>query len=163
MLHIVLVEPEIPQNTGNIARTCAATGSVLHLVRPLGFDISDAAVKRAGLDYWHLVTVKVYENLDDLFQKNRIEQMRLFSTKAPRAHTDADYRDGCFLFFGKETKGLPEDFLRAHYDDCVRIPMRSAARSLNLSNSVAVGVFEALRQLEYPNLSEHGALSCRNI
>ena len=163
MLNIVLVEPEIPQNTGNIARTCAATGSVLHLVRPLGFDISDAAVKRAGLDYWHLVTVKVYENLDDLFQKNRIEQMRLFSTKAPRAHTDADYRDGCFLFFGKETKGLPEDFLRAHYDDCVRIPMRSAARSLNLSNSVAVGVFEALRQLEYPNLSEHGALSCRNI
>lgn len=163
MLHIVLVEPEIPQNTGNIARTCAATGSILHLVRPLGFDISDAAVKRAGLDYWHLVTVKVYENLDDLFQKNRIEQMRLFSTKAPRAHTDADYRDGCFLFFGKETKGLPEDFLRAHYDDCVRIPMRSAARSLNLSNSVAVGVFEALRQLEYPNLSEHGALSCRNI
>lgn len=163
MLNIVLVEPEIPQNTGNIARTCAATGSILHLVRPLGFDISDAAVKRAGLDYWHLVTVKVYENLDDLFQKNRIEQMRLFSTKAPRAHTDADYRDGCFLFFGKETKGLPEDFLRAHYDDCVRIPMRSAARSLNLSNSVAVGVFEALRQLEYPNLSEHGALSCRNI
>lgn len=163
MLNIVLVEPEIPQNTGNIARTCAATGSILHLVRPLGFDISDAAVKRAGLDYWHLVTVKVYENLDDLFRKNRIEQMRLFSTKAPRAHTDADYRDGCFLFFGKETKGLPEDFLRAHYDDCVRIPMRSAARSLNLSNSVAVGVFEALRQLEYPNLSEHGALSCRNI
>ncbi len=163
MLHIVLVEPEIPQNTGNIARTCAATGSVLHLVRPLGFDISDAAVKRAGLDYWRFVTVKVYENLDDLFQKNRIEQLRLFSTKAPRAHTDADYRDGCFLFFGKETKGLPEDFLRAHYDDCVRIPMRSAARSLNLSNSVAVGVFEALRQLEYPNLSEHGALSCRNI
>lgn len=163
MLNIVLVEPEIPQNTGNIARTCAATGSVLHLVRPLGFDISDAAVKRAGLDYWRFVTVKVYENLDDLFQKNRIEQMRLFSTKAPRAHTDADYRDGCFLFFGKETKGLPEDFLRAHYDDCVRIPMRSAARSLNLSNSVAVGVFEALRQLEYPNLSEHGALSCRNI
>ena len=163
MLNIVLVEPEIPQNTGNIARTCAATGSVLHLVRPLGFDISDAAVKRAGLDYWHFVTVKVYENLDDLFQKNRIEQMRLFSTKAPRAHTDADYRDGCVLFFGKETKGLPEDFLRAHYDDCVRIPMRSAARSLNLSNSVAVGVFEALRQLEYPNLSEHGALSCRNI
>ena len=163
MLHIVLVEPEIPQNTGNIARTCAATGSVLHLVRPLGFDISDAAVKRAGLDYWHFVTVKVYENLDDLFQKNRIEQLRLFSTKAPRAHTDADYRDGCFLFFGKETKGLPEDFLRAHYDECVRIPMRSAARSLNLSNSVAVGVFEALRQLEYPNLSEHGALSCRNI
>ena len=163
MLHIVLVEPEIPQNTGNIARTCAATGSVLHLVRPLGFDISDAAVKRAGLDYWRFVTVKVYENLDDLFQKNRIEQLRLFSTKAPRAHTDADYRDGCFLFFGKETKGLPEDFLRAHYDDCVRIPMRSAARSLNLSNSVAVGVFDALRQLEYPNLSEHGALSCRNI
>ena len=158
MLNIVLVEPEIPQNTGNIARTCAATGSVLHLVRPLGFDISDAAVKRAGLDYWHFVTVKVYENLDDLFQKNRIEQLRLFSTKAPRAHTDADYRDGCFLFFGKETKGLPEEFLAAHYDDCVRIPIRAEARSLNLSNSVAVGVFEALRQQDFPHLLEQGGM-----
>lgn len=158
MLNIVLVAPEIPQNTGNIARTCAATGSVLHLVKPLGFDISDSAVKRAGLDYWHLVDVRVYEDLDDLFARNDIRQMRLFSTKAPRAYTEADYTDGCFLFFGRETKGLPEEFLNAHYESCVRIPMREAARSLNLSNSVAVGVFEALRQQEFPHLKDHGKM-----
>jgi len=110
MLNIVLVAPEIPQNTGNIARTCAATGSVLHLIKPLGFDISDAAVKRAGLDYWHLVEVRVYEDLEDFFSKNDVKQMRLFSTKAPRAYTEAAYDDGCYLFFGRETKGLPEDF-----------------------------------------------------
>lgn len=158
MLNIVLVAPEIPQNTGNIARTCAATGSVLHLVKPLGFDISDAAVKRAGLDYWHLVDVRVYEDLDELFARNRIAQMRLFSTKAPRCYSEAEYEDGCFLFFGRETRGLPEDFLRAHYEDCVRIPMREEARSLNLSNSVAVGVFEALRQLQFPHLLDHGCM-----
>ena len=104
MLNVVLVEPEIPQNTGNIARTCAATGSVLHLVKPLGFDISERAVRRAGLDYWHLVDVRVYENLDELFEKNDIRQMRLFSTKAPRAYTEADYADGCFLFFGYDNE-----------------------------------------------------------
>lgn len=158
MLHVVLVAPEIPQNTGNIARTCAATGSVLHLVKPLGFDISDAAVKRAGLDYWHLVEVRVYEDLEDFFSKNDVTQMRLFSTKAPRAYTEADYADGCYLFFGRETKGLPEDFLNAHYDSCVRIPMREEARSLNLSNSVAVGVFEALRQLRFPHLQDRGKM-----
>lgn len=158
MLHVVLVAPEIPQNTGNIARTCAATGSVLHLVKPLGFDISDAAVKRAGLDYWHLVEVRVYEDLSDFFSKNDVKQMRLFSTKAPRAYTEADYEDGCYLLFGRETKGLPEDFLNAHYDCCVRIPMREEARSLNLSNSVAVGVFEALRQLQFPHLRDWGKM-----
>lgn len=158
MLHVVLVAPEIPQNTGNIARTCAATGSVLHLVKPLGFDISDAAVKRAGLDYWHLVEVRVYEDLDDFFAKNDVKQMRLFSTKAPRAYTEADYEDGCYLLFGRETKGLPEDFLNAHYDCCVRIPMRDEARSLNLSNSVAVGVFEALRQQQFPHLRDCGKM-----
>lgn len=158
MLHVVLVAPEIPQNTGNIARTCAATGSVLHLVKPLGFDISDAAVKRAGLDYWRLVEVRVYEDLEDFFSKNDVTQMRLFSTKAPRAYTEADYADGCYLFFGRETKGLPEDFLNAHYDSCVRIPMREEARSLNLSNSVAVGVFEALRQLRFPHLQDRGKM-----
>ena len=158
MLHVVLVEPEIPANTGNIARTCAATGSVLHLVKPLGFDISDKAVKRAGLDYWHLVDVRVYEDLDDFFAKNHPSCLRLFSTKAPRGYTEADYRDGCFLFFGRETRGLPEDFLEAHRADCVRIPMREEARSLNLSNSVAVGVFEALRQLEFPHLCEFGKM-----
>ena len=158
MLNVVLVAPEIPQNTGNIARTCAATGSVLHLVKPLGFDISERAVRRAGLDYWHLVDVRVYEDLDELFARNAVGQMRLFSTKAPRGYTEADYRDGCFLFFGRETRGLPEDFLEAHRPDCVRIPMREEARSLNLSNSVAVGVFEALRQLEFPHLCEFGKM-----
>jgi len=158
MLNVVLVAPEIPQNTGNIARTCAATGSVLHLVKPLGFDISESAVKRAGLDYWRLVEVRVYEDLEDFFSKNDVTQMRLFSTKAPRAYTEADYADGCYLFFGRETKGLPEDFLNAHYDSCVRIPMREEARSLNLSNSVAVGVFEALRQLRFPHLQDRGKM-----
>ena len=150
MLHVVLVEPEIPSNTGNIARTCAATGSVLHLIKPLGFDISDKAVKRAGLDYWHLVDVRVYEDLADFFSKNDVSCMRLFSTKAPRSYTDASYPEGCYLFFGKETKGLPEDLLAAHFDDCVRIPIRAEARSLNLGNSAAIGVFEALRQREFP-------------
>lgn len=158
MLNVVLVAPEIPQNTGNIARTCAATGSRLHLIKPLGFDISESAVRRAGLDYWHLVQVCVYESLDDFFEKNEVRQMRLFSTKAPRAYTEADYADGCYLFFGRETKGLPEDFLEAHRESCVRIPMRTQARSLNLSNSVAVGVFEALRQLDFPQLCDFGKM-----
>ena len=158
MLNIVLVEPEIPQNCGNIARTCAATGSVLHLVKPLGFDISEKAVKRAGLDYWHLVDVRVYENLTDFFARNEVKQMRCLSTKAPRCYSEADYQDGCYLFFGKETKGLPEPFLEEHRDDCVRIPMRSEARSLNLSNAVAVTVFEALRQQEFPGLQDYGKM-----
>ena len=152
MLNIVLVEPEIPQNCGNIARTCAATGCNLHLIRPLGFDISEKAVKRAGLDYWNLVTVKDYENLDDFFQKNDIQQMWCLSTKAPRSYTQAQFEDECYLFFGKETKGLPEDFLEAHRDCCIKLPMRQEARSLNLSNSVAITVYEALRQLNFPNL-----------
>ena len=151
MLNIVLVEPEIPQNCGNIARTCAATGCRLHLIRPLGFDISDKAVKRAGLDYWHLVEVLDYENLQEFFDKNQVEEMWCLSTKAPRSYTEAEYHDGCYLFFGKETKGLPEDFLNAHYSQTVRIPMRPEARSLNLSNAVAITTFEALRQLSFPN------------
>ena len=158
MLNIVLVEPEIPQNCGNIARTCAATGSVLHLVKPLGFDISEKAVKRAGLDYWHLVDVRVYENLADFFAKNDVQQMWCLSTKAPRCYTEAQFQDGCYLLFGKETKGLPEDFLNEHYDECVRIPMRAEARSLNLSNAVAITVFEALRQLEFSNLQQTGKM-----
>lgn len=158
MLNVVLVEPEIPQNTGNIARTCAATGSVLHLVKPLGFDISEKAVKRAGLDYWHLVDVRVYENLDDFFQKNDVKELWCLSTKAPRGYTEASYHDGCYLMFGKETKGLPEPFLDAHRESCVRIPMRTEARSLNLSNSVAVAVFEALRQLDFPHLQDFGKM-----
>ncbi len=162
MLNIVLVEPEIPANTGNIARTCAATGAVLHLVKPLGFDISDRAVKRAGLDYWHLVDVRVYESLDDLFRKTSAQDLWLLSTKAPRAYTEATFREDCWLFFGKETRGLPEAFLAEHYDRCLRIPIRSEARSLNLSNSVAVVAFEALRQQGFPHLAEQGAMTSWN-
>ena len=158
MLNIVLHEPEIPQNCGNIARTCAATGSVLHLIRPLGFDISEKAVRRAGLDYWHLVDVRVYDNLEDFFSKNDVAQLWCLSTKAPRCYTEAEFQDGCYLLFGKETKGLPEDFLREHYDRCVRIPMREEARSLNLSNAVAITVFEALRQLDFPALKDYGKM-----
>lgn len=158
MLNIVLVEPEIPQNRGNIARTCAATGSRLHLIRPLGFDISEKAVRRAGLDYWHMVEVLDYENLEDFFQKNDVRQMWCLSTKAPRSYTQARFEDGCYLFFGKETKGLPESFLAEHHDECIRLPMRAQARSLNLSNSVAITVYEALRQLEFPGLQDFGKM-----
>ena len=158
VLNIVLVEPEIPQNCGNIARTCAATGSVLHLIKPLGFDISEKAVKRAGLDYWHLVDVRVYENLEDFFSRNEIRQMWCLSTKAPQFYTEVCYEDGCYLIFGKETKGLPEPFLEEHRQSCVRIPMRQEARSLNLSNAVAITTFEALRQLEYPGLQRTGKM-----
>ena len=158
MLNIVLVEPEIPQNCGNIARTCAATGCRLHLIRPLGFDISEKAVKRAGLDYWNLVEVIDYENLDDFFHRNEVKQMWCLYTKAPRSYTEAAFEDGCYLFFGKETKGLPEDFLEAHRESTVRIPMRTEARSLNLSNAVAITVFEALRQLDFPGLQDFGKM-----
>ena len=158
MLKVVLVEREIPQNCGNIARTCAATGCRLHLIRPLGFDTSEKAVRRAGLDYWHMVEVIEYENLDDFFSRNQVRQMWCLSTKAPRCYTEAHFEDGCYLFFGKETKGLPEPFLEEHYDQCVRIPMRPDARSLNLSNAVAVTVFEALRQLSFPGLKDYGKM-----
>ena len=158
MLNIVLHEPEIPQNCGNIARTCAATGARLHLIRPLGFDISEKAVRRAGLDYWHLVDVRVYDNLEDFFSKNDVKQLWCLSTKAPRCYTEAEFADGCYLLFGKETKCLPEDFLNEHYEQCVRIPMRPEARSLNLSNAVAITAYEALRQLSYPGLLDHGKM-----
>lgn len=159
MLNIVLVEPEIPQNCGNIARTCAATGCRLHLVRPLGFDISEKAVKRAGLDYWHLVDVRDYDNLSDFFAKNDVKRMWCLSTKAPRRYTEAAFQEGDYLFFGKETKGLPEDFLEQHRESCIRLPMRQEARSLNLSNSVAIAVYEALRQLDFLGLLDHGKMS----
>ena len=158
MLNIVLVEPEIPQNCGNIARTCAATGARLHLIRPLGFDISEKAVRRAGLDYWHMVEVLDYENLADFFARNEVRQMWCLSTKAPKSYVEASYEDGCYLFFGKETKGLPESFLAEHFDECVRIPMDANARSLNLSNAVAITVYEALRQLSFPGLQGYGKM-----
>ena len=161
MLNIVLVEPEIPQNCGNIARTCAATGSRLHLVRPLGFDISDRAVKRAGLDYWHLVEVRDYDGLDDLFRQHpeAPADLWLATTKAPRDYTQARFSPDCWLFFGKETAGLPEAFRTAHFDRCIRLPMISQARSLNLSNSVAVLTYEALRQQGFPGLMHCGEMA----
>ena len=158
MVNIVLVEPEIPQNCGNIARTCAATRSRLHLVEPLGFDISEKAVKRAGLDYWPLVDLTVYPSLDELFRRNPVSDLWLATTKAPRDYSQARFRDGCWLFFGKETAGLPEAFRLAHADRCVRIPMRGDARSLNLSNSVAILAYEALRQQGFPGLSGEGEM-----
>ena len=152
MLNIVLVEPEIPQNCGNIARTCAATRSRLHLIRPLGFDISEKAVRRAGLDYWHMVDLTVYDNIDHFFSLHPQPDVWLATTKAPRDYSQARFSSDCWLMFGKETRGLPEALLIEHPERCVRIPMREGARSLNLSNSVAVIVFEALRQTGFENL-----------
>lgn len=159
MVNIVLVEPEIPQNCGNIARTCAATRSRLHLVEPLGFDISEKAVKRAGLDYWPMVDLRVYHSLDDLFSQHPEPDLWLATTKAPRDYTQAEFRDDCWLFFGKETAGLPQDFCEKYRERCLRIPMRADARSLNLSNSVAILTYEALRQQGFPGLSGEGEMA----
>lgn len=153
-LNIVLVEPEIPQNTGNIIRTCAATNSKLHLVKPLGFSMDDKYLKRSGLDYLDLVEIKYYDSFDELKQKNPHAKFFYGTTKAKQTHSDVTYEDNCFLVFGKETKGLPEDLLKENLDSCIRIPMLNIdrARSLNLSNSVAIVVYEALRQLDYPGM-----------
>ncbi len=153
-INIVLHEPEIPQNTGNIARTCAATGASLHLIKPLGFEIDNAKLKRAGLDYWHSLDIFYYDGMEDFFRQHPGVPFYCFSTKAPRAYSEVDYPDGCYLFFGKETRGLPEDFLRDNYERCVRIPMRDGLRSLNLSNSAAIAVYEALRQHGFDGLLE---------
>lgn len=157
-INIVLIEPEIPQNTGNIARTCAATGAALHLVKPMGFEIDSAKLKRAGLDYWDKLDITYYENSAEFFDKNKNENMFFYSTKAPVSHVTADYPQKVFLVFGKETKGLPEDLLRANYNKCVRIPMRDKLRSLNLSNAVAIAVYEVLRQRDFDGLCEEGFL-----
>lgn len=159
MLNIVLVEPEIPQNTGNIARTCAATHSRLHLIEPLGFSISERAVKRAGLDYWSMVDITTYPSLDTFFQAHPDPDLWLATTKAPRDYTQARFRPDCWLFFGKETAGLPRDLRERYYDRCIRIPMRPDARSLNLANSVAVLTYEALRQQGFPDLSGVGEMA----
>lgn len=157
-LNIVLVEPEIPQNTGNIARTCAATGARLHLVEPMGFRIDDKKLKRAGLDYWYLLDITYYSSLEDFFKKNQGGSFFYFSTKAKKIYSDISYPDGAYLVFGKETKGLPESLLYANPNTTVRIPMIDEARSLNLSNSVAIGVYEALRQWHFPALQCRGEL-----
>ena len=158
VLNIVMVEPQIPQNTGNVARTCAATGARLHLVGPMGFKIDDKKLKRAGLDYWHLLDITFYDDLDDFLKKNEGEFF-FFSTKSLGTHSDMTYPDGAYLFFGAETHGLPEKLLFDHPDRCVRIPMIDDARSLNLSNSVAIGVYEVLRQWGYPELQNEGKLT----
>lgn len=158
MLHIVLVEPEIPQNAGNIARTCAATGTHLHMIRPLGFEVTDKYLKRAGLDYWHLVEVSYYDSLAELQAKYPNSRFFYFTTKGRHRHSDVAFQDGDFLVFGKETKGLPEELLMEHEEECLRIPMFSEARSLNLGNSVAIALYEALRQNDYEGLLEEGEL-----
>ena len=158
MFNIVLVEPEIPQNAGNIARTCAATGTRLHMIRPLGFEVTDKYLKRAGLDYWHLVEICYYDSFDELKAKYPDGKFYFFTTKGRHRHSDVAFQDGDFLVFGKETKGLPEELLLENPETCLRIPMFGEARSLNLSNSVAVALYEALRQNDYPNLLEEGEL-----
>ena len=155
-INIVLWEPEIPQNTGNIARTCACTGAALHLIEPLGFKIDDAKLKRAGLDYWHSLDITYYKNAEEFFEKHSDAQFFCFSTKAPRAYSEVEYPTPCYLIFGKETKGLPEDFLRENYEKCVRLPMMENQRSLNLSNTVAVATYEVLRQHNFPGLLAEG-------
>ncbi|MBQ4617936.1 MAG: tRNA (uridine(34)/cytosine(34)/5-carboxymethylaminomethyluridine(34)-2'-O)-methyltransferase TrmL [Clostridia bacterium] len=159
-LNIVLVEPEIPQNTGNISRTCAATGARLHLVGPMGFTIDDKKLKRAGLDYWHLLDITYYESLEEFFEKND-GPFYYFYTKAKHIHSDVTYPDGAYLVFGKETRGLPEELIHDNPENGVRLPMinNDAARSLNLSNTVAVGVYEVLRQWGYPDLRTEGHLT----
>ena len=177
MFHVVLMEPEIPPNTGNVARTCAATASVLHLVKPLGFDVDDRTLKRAGLDYWHFLEASQagekddryaltrdghnHESVQEILETAQTSGARIWypTTKAPRMYTEADYRPGDYLMFGPETRGLPEELLQAHPERCVRIPMQASARSLNLSNSVAILLYEALRQNGFEGLSGLGKMA----
>lgn len=161
-LNIVLVEPQIPQNTGNISRTCAVTGARLHLVCQLGFEVTDKHLKRAGLDYWDKLDITYYNGLDDFFEKNRGGNFFYFTTKGKNVHSDTEYPDNSYLVFGREDKGLPEELLYRNPDNCVRIPMRNELRSLNLSNSVAIAVYEVLRQWDYPDLSREGRLTKYN-
>ena len=172
-LNIVLVEPQIPQNTGNVARTCATTGSRLHLVGPMGFKVDDKNLKRAGLDYWHMLDITFYDNISAFWNDAAASapisedgvpdtsgyEFYYFSTKARRIYTEPSYRDNAYVFFGSETKGLDEALLRGNQGQCVRFPMLTGARSLNLSNSVAVGVFEVLRQWGFPDLQHYGQLT----
>ncbi len=157
-LNIVLTEPQIPQNTGNISRTCAVTGAALHLIKPYGFVITDKALKRAGLDYWDKLDIYEYESLDDFFEKTDGEYY-YFTTKGKHVHSDVKYKDNVYILFGREDKGLPEKLLYENEEHCVRIPMRPDLRSLNLSNSVAIATYEILRQWDYPDLTREGKLT----
>lgn len=158
-LNIALIEPQIPQNTGNISRTCAVTGARLHLVKPMGFEVKDKHLKRAGLDYWDKLDITYYENRSSFFRKNEGAEFFYFTTKGRIVYSDMTYPDNAFLVFGREDKGLPEDLLHRNPDSCVRIPMRNELRSLNLSNAVAVATYEVLRQWDFPDLSREGKLT----
>lgn len=158
-LNIVLVEPQIPQNTGNIARTCAATNVKMHIVRPMGFKVSDKHLKRAGLDYWNFLDISYYDNINELYEKNRRCKFYYFTTKAVNKYTDVSYEDNCFLVFGREDKGIDEDILYRNKDKCVRLPMATNIRSLNLSNTVIVGIYEVLRQWDFCELIGNGNLT----
>ena len=163
MINIVLVEPEIPNNTGAIGRTCVCTGARLHLIRPLGFDISDKAVRRAGMDYWYDIDLHVYDSIDEYFEKNGDENIWLTTTKAPKSYVDCDFTtENVTFLFGRESAGLPEWLREKYRDRCIRIPMRPSVRSLNLSNSVAIVAYEALRQHDFAHLVDHGALTGRD-
>ncbi len=158
-INIVLHEPEIPQNTGNIARTCAATGASLHIIRPMGFTIDDKKLKRAGLDYWDKLDITYYDDINDFFSRNKDVEIFYFSTKAPNTYTEVSYGENTFIMFGKESRGLPEELLHQNREKCVRIPMRNSLRSLNLSNSVAIAVYEILRQDNFDGLLTEGKLT----
>lgn len=160
-INIVLVEPEIPQNTGNISRTCAATNCSLHMVKPFGFELTDKHLKRAGLDYWQYLSVHYYENLAEFFEKNKGGNFYFMSTKGDKVYSEVSFKDGDFLIFGKESHGLPEPLLKDNYDRTLRIPMYGTLRSLNLSNSVALTLYEALRQNNFEGLNETGCLTGR--
>lgn len=153
-INIVLVEPEIPQNTGNIARTCAVIGATLHLIHPLGFDISEKAVKRAGLDYWDKLDIMEYQNLEEFKSKVKSDNIFLLSTKANKVYTDVNYKDEVYLVFGPESRGIPEDYILENFSNAIRIPMKNNVRSLNLSNSVAIVAYEVERQLDFANLQK---------
>lgn len=161
MINIILLEPEIPQNTGNIVRTCAATGAKLHLIEPFGFTFEDKFLKRAGLDYWDLADISVYKSFEDFLGKNKgkIDKLLFASTKACRNHTEVDYGDDCWVMFGRESRGIPEEILHDNYDKCIRIPMRANTRSLNLANSVAIIVYEYLRQHNFEGMLQEGKLT----
>ncbi len=160
-LNVVLVEPQIPQNTGNISRTCAVTGARLHLVKPMGFAVTDKNLKRAGLDYWDKLDITYYDSLQDFFEKTACDNPKYyyFTTKGKNVYSDVKYEDNCYILFGREDKGLPEELLHDNKNSCVRFPMRPELRSLNLSNSVAIAVYEILRQWDFPDLSREGRLT----
>jgi len=159
ILNVVLVEPQIPQNTGNIARTCAATGARLHLVGPMAFKIDDKKLKRAGLDYWHLIDITYYDDIHEFFLKTTDGEFYYMTTKAPRIYTQPKYKNNVYILFGSETKGLDEKLLYSAPDKCIRLPMMPDARSMNLSNAVAVGIFEVLRQWNFPKLQNYGKMA----